>query len=132
MLPFQVSQVRKVVVVVAAVVAVVVVVPQYFPFPFLVVNSGNKGKSNLCPDPSRSVLFFFLPGCSRRWETERVGVQMRRGRTQSSVRVSASVSSGGSCCTSATTMPRWSFSKDCFIWSRSVTDDCRICCHLLS
>lgn len=72
------------------------------------------------------------PGCVQKWETVSRELLTRRGRAQASVRDSVRVSSGGSCCTSGTTMPRWSFSKDCFIWSRSVTEDCRICCHLLS
>lgn len=42
-------------------------------------------------------------------------VLARRGRAQGSVMDSERVSVGGSCCTSGTTMPRWSFSKDCFI-----------------
>lgn len=36
---------------------------------------------------------------------------------QASVRVSAAAgSSAGSCCTSGSLMPWWSFSRDCFIW----------------
>lgn len=88
--------------------------------PLLVVG-GNEGKSKQCPDPSQPAPSF-LPGCVQRWETVRGGfVVTRRGRAQSSVRDSVRVSSGGSCCTSGTTMPRWSFSKDCFIWEETWT-----------
>lgn len=44
------------------------------------------------------------------------GLSSRRGGTQASVSFSVRGSSGGSCGTFGTAMPRWSFSKDCFIW----------------
>ena len=52
--------------------------------------------------------------------TTRVYPEVWRGprghEAQASVRDSARVSAEASCCTSGTTMFRWSFSKDCFIW----------------
>lgn len=62
----------------------------------------NEGRSHLSPDLIAPVVSF-PPGCVQRFETFR---ETRGGGAQASVRVSAVVSSGGSCCTSGTTIPR--------------------------
>ena len=96
-MPFQVSQARRVV---GNVVPPLACPPLFW----------KRGKRANRPPP----LYYGVFGGGRRSKGKECLPEEAGG--QASVRDSVRVSSGGSCCTPGTTMPRWSFSKDCFIW----------------